>query len=171
MMQLVFLHGLDSSPQGTKARLIRKKYPDCVIPSLQPDIDDRLKIVEKELDGSAVIVGSSLGGLTAVMFAMKYPQRIKALVLLAPAVGCSDEGLFLSEQKSVLDSLYIPEGIPTTIIAGLKDDVIPLAAIHALIERSPDPKSITLHAVDDGHDLHQSLELMMDTIARSWDQI
>lgn len=169
-MQLVFLHGLDSSPQGTKARLLRKKYPHCLIPSLQPDINGRIATTEKELRESALIVGSSLGGLTAVMFAMKHPQRVKALVLLAPAVGCSDESLFLAEQKSVLDSLYVPEGIPTTIIAGLRDNVIPLPAIHALIERSPDPAYITLHVVDDGHDLHQSLDLMIDAIDQIWDQ-
>ena len=100
-MKLVFLHGLDSSPQGTKARLLRKKYPNCVIPSLPQDIHERVRIVSRELFEPMLVVGSSLGGLTAIMFAMNQPDMIKALVLLAPAVGCNDDSLFKEERRKI----------------------------------------------------------------------
>ena len=68
-MQLCFLHGLDSSPYGTKARLLRSEYPHCLIPALPKDIHERLQILEKEIQTPLLTVGSSLGGLTALMFA------------------------------------------------------------------------------------------------------
>lgn len=165
-MNLIFLHGLDSSPQGTKARLLRKNYPHCVIPSLPKDIHERIRIAQRQIREPMLIVGSSLGGLTAVMFAMKHPQFVRAMVLLAPAVGCSDESLFAEERKRIFPSLYIPRGIPTAIIAGIRDELIPLSAIRALIERSPDAERIQLYELEDGHDLHQSLEFMMQKIGQ-----
>ena len=65
-----------------------------------------------------------------------------------------------------MSSVYIPQGIPTKLIVGLRDEVIPLSSIRAMIERSPDPTNIQLLEVDDDHDLHQSLDLMLQTIER-----
>lgn len=163
-MRLCFLHGLESSPQGTKAKLLKQQYPQCLIPSLPPDIRERVRIVTREINKPVLMVGSSLGGLTAVMFAMKHSEFVKAMVLLAPAVGCSDKNLFAEERKRLFPSLYIPRGIPTIIIAGLRDELIPLSAIRAMIKRSPDPEQIQLDEVNDEHDLHQSLELIMRKI-------
>ncbi|MFC1816890.1 YqiA/YcfP family alpha/beta fold hydrolase [Thermodesulfobacteriota bacterium] len=163
-MQLCFLHGLESSPQGTKAKLLKKRYPQCLIPFLPPDIHERVRIVEQEVSEPVLTVGSSLGGLTAVMFAMKHPEMFKAMVLLAPAVGCSDVSLFAEERQRIFPSLYVPQGIPTIIIAGIRDALIPLPAIREMIQRSPDPEQIQLYEVDDEHDLNQSLEFMMQKI-------
>lgn len=165
-MRLCFLHGLDSSPQGTKARLIKTHYPDCLIPSLPPDIHERVRIVEQVLLEPTIVIGSSLGGLTALMFSMTHPELITALLLLAPAAGCRDESIFTKEQKLLLETLYVPASIPTVIIAGIRDEVIPLASIRALVQRSPDPGRIQLHEVDDDHNLHQSLGLMLDLIVQ-----
>lgn len=165
-MRLCFLHGLDSSPQGTKSRLLKTHYPDCLIPSLPPDIFERVRIVEQKIREPMIVIGSSLGGLTALMAAIAHPDLIKALILLAPAVGCRDESIFSEDQKKTLQSTYIPAGIPTIIIAGIKDDVIPLASIRALVQRSPDPGQIQLHEVNDDHNLHQSLGLMLESIEK-----
>ena len=165
-MRLCFLHGLDSSPMGTKSRLLKQHYPQCLIPSLPPDIHKRFQIVEKSIVEPAFIIGSSLGGLTALMLAMKHPKTVKSLLLLAPAVGCTDKSLFSSEQKKILDTVYIPAGIPSVIIAGINDDVIPLASIRAMVGRSPDPENIELIEVDDDHNLHRSLDLMLQTIVK-----
>jgi len=165
-MRLCFLHGLDSSPQGTKSRLLKTHYPNCLIPSLPPDIHERVRIVEQTLHEPTLVIGSSLGGLTALMVATVHPELIAALLLLAPAVGCRDESIFTTDQKRLLQSLCVPAAIPTVIIAGTRDDVIPLPSIRALVQRSPYPGRIQLHEVDDDHNLHQSLDLMLDSIAQ-----
>ncbi len=164
-VQLCFFHGLESSPQGTKAGLLRKAYPECWIPELPPDIYKRVEIAESGIRKPTVIIGSSLGGLTAIMVAMQHPEMLKGMVLMAPAVGCTDQSL-LAEYKTLTASLYIPEGIPTVIVAGLRDELIPVSAIRSVVQRSPDPKSIQVCEVDDDHMLHQSLELMFRSIER-----
>jgi pimeloyl-ACP methyl ester carboxylesterase len=98
------------------------------------------------------------------MFANAHPEQLQALLLLAPAVGCRDESIFTKDQKLMLASLYVPAAIPAVIIAGTRDDVIPLASIRAMVQRSPDPGRIQLHEVDDDHNLHQSLGLMLESI-------
>ena len=165
-MKLCFLHGLDSSPQGTKASLLRAYDPSCLIPNLPSDINERLKALKHALRSPVLLAGSSLGGLTALMYAMSHPEMVHGLVLLAPAVGIKAEGIFTEEHKRIMSSVYIPQGIPTKLIVGLRDEVIPLDSIRAMIERSPDPANIQLLEVDDDHDLHKSLDLILQTIER-----
>ena len=164
-MRLCFFHGLDSSPMGTKSRLLRQHYPDCWIPDLPPDIYHRIDIVEAGMKEPMVITGSSLGGLTAIMYAMKNPEMAGGLVLFAPAVGSKDgTSIMADEEKGSLDSLCIPKNIPTAIIAGIRDELIPVSAIRNLVQRSPEPEKIMLHEVDDDHLLHQSLDLILETV-------
>jgi pimeloyl-ACP methyl ester carboxylesterase len=165
-MKLCFLHGLDSSPQGTKASFLRAYDSRCLIPNLPPDINERLKVLEHGLREPMLIVGSSLGGLTALMYAMSHPEMVHGLVLLAPAVGTKVGGLFTGEQERIMSSVYIPQGMPTKLIVGLRDEVIPLSSIRAMIERSPEPANIQLLEVDDDHDLHKSLDLILQAIKR-----
>lgn len=165
-MKLCFLHGLDSSPQGTKASLLRAYDPRCLIPNLPPDINERLKVLKHGLRAPVLLVGSSLGGLTALMYAMSHPEMVHGLVLLAPAVGTKVGGLFTGEQERIMSSVYIPQGIPTKLIVGLRDEVIPLSSIREMIERSPDPGNIQLLEVDDDHDLHKSLDLILQAIGQ-----
>jgi pimeloyl-ACP methyl ester carboxylesterase len=170
-MYICFLHGLDSSPQGTKSMLLRRHYPGIWIPSLPPDMGERMDILDREMRRPMVVVGSSLGGLTALLFAMRKPQWVEGMVLLAPAVGTSRPELFDANQMKVLDTVYIPEGIPTTVIAGIRDEVIPLRAIRSMIARSPTPHDVTIHEVDDDHNLHQSLDLMLQAIREILDEV
>lgn len=165
-MKLCFLHGLDSSPQGTKARLLRAYDPNCLIPNLPPDINERLEVLEHALHSPVLLLGSSLGGLTSLMYAMSHPEMVHGLVLLAPAVGTKVGGLFTGEQERIMSSVYIPRGIPTVVIVGFRDEVIPMNSIRAMIERSPDPANIQLLEVDDDHDLHKSLDLIIQAIER-----
>jgi len=161
---LCFLHGLDSSPRGTKARLLREYDPDIWIPALPPDISQRLRIAEEGISAPMLVVGSSLGGLTAILFGMRHPERVQAMVLMAPAVGSRDPSILADREAGLLQSLYIPQGIPTVIVAGLRDELIPVSAVRALIDRSPCPGEIHLHEVDDDHNLHHSLDLMLRSI-------
>ena len=170
-IRLCFLHGLDSSPQGTKARLLKQHYPDCLIPELPPDIYARVQILERKVTEPMIFTGSSLGGLTGIMYAMQHPLMVKGMILLAPAVGSRDKSVLADKQTGFLGSLYIPETIPTAVLAGVKDELIPISAIRALVKRSPQPEQIQLHEVNDDHMLHNSLDLMLELIIQICKQV
>jgi len=53
-----------------------------------------LRIVEQKIaDGPVVLMGSSLGGYVAALFAFLHPGQVQKLVLLAPAFGFADRWL------------------------------------------------------------------------------
>ena len=47
--------------------------------------EDALSVLDELAEGEAVLVGSSMGGWIACLAAMARPQRVKAMVLIAPA--------------------------------------------------------------------------------------
>ena len=157
MSALVFLHGLGSSPEGTKARFLKKSYPYIKIPALPTDPFERFFAAEHYIKEPSTIIGSSLGGLTSIMFCIKYPDLVKSMLLLAPAVWTYDRNILDQELISSLDNMRIPDGIPTTIIAAIKDEVIPLEKIR---EFSKKTNGINLLEADDTHDLHASFNLI-----------
>ena len=166
MKDLYFFHGLESSPKGTKAQLIKKHFPECHIPELSPDIHERATVLERLITESSYLVGSSLGGLSALLFSMQHPELVKAMILLAPAVGAFDEHFFTQEDFELLKTTHIPEKIPTTVIAGQHDDVIPLKAIKEMMKRSPDKDNIDFMIWDDDHSLNGYPELLLEYIGK-----
>lgn len=108
-MTAVFLHGLDSSSQGTKAKWFRKNFPEMVIPDFTGTIDDRMeKLItllgeEKEL----VLIGSSFGGLMATLFARENESRIHKIILLAPALNFPDFVWHKGRKVNVSAKLFI----------------------------------------------------------------
>ena len=157
MNSLIFLHGLGSSPEGTKACFLKKLYPYIKIPPLSADPLERLYFIENYIKEPSILIGSSLGGLTSIMFCIKHPDFVKSLLLLAPAVWTYDQNILKHELMETLVNMRIPDGIPTTIIAAEKDEVIPLEKIR---EFSKKTDGINLLEVDDTHDLHNSFDLI-----------
>lgn len=176
MTRIIFAHGLEGSPDGTKATYLRDKL-GVVTPWLgEFNLNEQVAALAEEIPRGydAVVVGSSLGGLAALGFAVRHAKRIRHLVLLAPAVGMhrnssvSPEvelkrpGLF--EQSATFGALSVPPSIKTTVIHGLKDDVIDREDVIALVQRSP---SATLLLVHDDHSLSQSRELILSVVERA----
>jgi len=166
MPHIVFLHGLKGSPKGTKATFLKEKFKNCLIPELPEDILIRKEIVRSLIQQPVWLVGSSLGGLSALLFSMENPKLVKAMILLAPAVGINDtseiDRSYLKEAKSTI----IPTKIPTIIIAALRDNIIPLDSIKNLIQRSPDKQKIEYIEVDDEHGLNNSLEILHNSLKK-----
>jgi pimeloyl-ACP methyl ester carboxylesterase len=95
MTRLAYLHGFASGPGSTKAQLFKARFAErgaaLLVPDLAPDfthmtIGSMLAIVDAILDvGPTVLFGSSLGGYVAALAAAQRPDRVPALVLMAPA--------------------------------------------------------------------------------------
>ncbi len=144
-MKILFLHGLDSSSQGTKGRFFRRNFPEIIAPDFQGSLQDRLHDLEKICTSKdkLLMIGSSFGGLMATCYAEKHPTRVRKLILLAPALNFPD--------FCVPDN---PISIPTMIIIGKKDTVTPprIVVPHARKSFS----NLTIEEVDDDHMLHKT---------------
>ena len=96
-MTLAYLHGFASGPTSTKAQFFRAGLAalgvTLEIPDLAPDfthmtVSGQLAAVDGILArGPAVLLGSSLGGYLAALAAARNPDRVRGLVLFAPAFG------------------------------------------------------------------------------------
>lgn len=96
MTRVVYLHGFASSPMSGKAQFFRRKFAACGIPMEIPRLDEgrfevltisgQLRVIGKAVGQQPVILmGSSLGGYLAALYASRHPALIERLVLLAPA--------------------------------------------------------------------------------------
>ncbi|MDQ6760181.1 MAG: alpha/beta fold hydrolase [Acidobacteriota bacterium] len=92
---LIYLHGFGSSPSSKKARYFQERLGQHGVGLLVPDLADgdfehltitgQLAVVERTVAGrGAVLIGSSLGGYLAALYASQHPE-IKNLILMAPA--------------------------------------------------------------------------------------
>ncbi|MDO8785417.1 MAG: alpha/beta fold hydrolase [Syntrophales bacterium] len=144
-MERVFLHGLESSSQGTKGSFFREKYPDMLVEDFSGPLEQRMKKLYKILSGKTelILVGSSYGGLMATIYACNHEEKVKNLILLAPALG-------LPGFKSCLGRLVIP----VTIYHGLHDDVVPLRPVRDIARTIF--ANLTFHAVEDDHPLQKT---------------
>jgi len=94
-MRFVYLHGFASGARSRKARMfvgaLGERGVDMAVPSLDGGsfsdmtITSQLAVVEKCIAGApTVLVGSSMGGYLAALYAARHPE-VARLVLLAPA--------------------------------------------------------------------------------------
>jgi pimeloyl-ACP methyl ester carboxylesterase len=94
------------------------------------------------------LIGSSLGGLMAALFAIQAPGQVRKLVLLAPALTLSE---FAIITPASID-------IPTIIVQGAQDELIPLKAARELAEKVF--THLNYIVVDDDHRLHKTAEVL-----------
>ena len=113
----IFLHGLESSSKGTKAVFLGDRYPEMKIPDFTGSLSERMQSLHDILAGqnNIILIGSSFGGLMATIFAMEYPDAVKRIVLLAPALNFPE---FSNYNLQQID-------IPTWMVIGRDDSVTP----------------------------------------------
>jgi len=122
-----FLHGLESTSQGTKGRWFAERFPDMRLRDYHGDLAQRMGQLTDHLTGldDLVLVGSSFGGLMATCFAIRHRDRCRRLVLLAPALNVAG---------------YAPPAEPldveTLIVTGAQDTVCPPEVIIPLARRT-----------------------------------
>jgi hypothetical protein len=88
------LHGFASGPQSSKAQFFQQCFPQLEVPDLtegdfeHSTLSQQLHFLERLVSGSSVtLIGSSMGGYLATLFAARHPLRASRLVLMAPAFG------------------------------------------------------------------------------------
>jgi pimeloyl-ACP methyl ester carboxylesterase len=142
-MKKIFLHGLDSSGNGTKGRFFKQHFPDCIVPDFDGSLEKRLHKLE-ELCGEAdslLLIGSSFGGLMAACFAINHPERVKKLILMAPALNFP--GFPVPRTKI---------NAPAYLLIGSRDDVTPADVVIPLAQQTF--ANLEINVVDEDHLLH-----------------
>ena len=140
-LRVQFIHGLESNPQGTKARTLAEHF-DVRTPAMDTrDFDGCVELQARVLaeHRPRVLVGSSFGGAVAVELLRRGDYRGPTL-LLAPAARRYDRDAVL------------PEGARVMIVHGHGDDVIDIADSRALAATGS-AESVDLIELDDDHRL------------------
>lgn len=155
--RVVFAHGSDSTPWGSKITHLAAIARDCgyAVDSVDytglADADARVeRLCALNPEGAPLVLyGSSMGGYVAAMASRAL--RPDALFLLAPA-------------------FYLP-GFPgdpqacprdTVVVHGWQDDIVPCEqSVRFARERRA-----ALHLVDDGHRLADSMAFISDCFAQ-----
>ncbi len=140
----VFIHGLESSSRGAKGSFFRERFPDMILEDYSGSFEERIEKLESLLarKHSLLLVGSSYGGLMAAVYACLHEERVKKLVLLAPA-------LHLEPYRPYADKKL---HMPIVLFHGLRDDIVPLEAVRDIASRLF--TNHKFHAVEDDHFLH-----------------
>ena len=144
--RLMFIHGLEGSSQGVKARLLGVTFPDMLIPDFRGSLDERMgklySIIGDQMGW--IIVGSSFGGLMAALAGCEKPAQFVKLVLLAPALIWPD----------FAEVSWQPIQVPVVIYHGSEDELIPLKDVLAIAQRVF--LNLDFNEVRDDHGLYRT---------------
>jgi hypothetical protein len=196
-MRFLYLHGFASGPHSRKALEFQgalaalPAFPALEVPQLDEGdfgrltISGQLRAIEGALRGEpACLIGSSLGGYLAALYASRHPE-IDRLVLLAPAFGFSSrwneltgpERMRAWRETGWLEVFHYADRAPRRVHYGLyedanrfppepdftqpavvfhgtRDDVVPVECSRHFAASHP---NINLVEVDSDHELTSAL--------------
>jgi pimeloyl-ACP methyl ester carboxylesterase len=127
---------------------------------------DALAVADRLSEGPLVLVGSSMGGWMALLVALARPERVKGLVLLAPAPDFTDRLMWASfdesQRRQIMEqgfwtrpSDYDPAGYPITrdlIVEGrawnVLDGEIAIDVPVRILQGGLDPDVPWTHSLD-----------------------
>ncbi len=127
---------------------------------------DALAVIDQLTTGPLVLVGSSMGGWMALLAALARPERVKGLVLLAPAPDFTDKLMWASfdesQRRQIMEegfwtrpSDYDPAGYPITrdlIVEGRQwnvlDGEIGIDVAVRILQGGLDPDVPWTHSLD-----------------------
>ena len=126
--KIIYLHGLESTSQSGKARQFAEKFPGMVTPDFTGSFEERMKQLKPILGRKKnwIIIGSSFGGLMGTVFTCEHPTQVRKLILLAPALLRDHFAPYLNLE---------PVSVPTVIVHGTEDDVVPLEPVREVAEK------------------------------------
>lgn len=186
----VYLHGFASGPQSAKAVYLKERFQEQGLALQILDLNQgdfsaltltrQIQQVRAALPAppqSAVLIGSSLGGLTAAWVAETSPQ-VKSVLLLAPAFQFLERWLqtlgaakmrqwqtqgylefyHYGEKRSLplgycfvediaqYQDQQLQRSVPTLILHGVHDQVVPIAASRDFAAQRPWVKLMELES-------------------------
>ena len=144
MLRVQFIHGLEGSPQGSKAQFLARHF-DARTPAM--DTSDFEVCVRLQADfirsfKPEVLVGSSFGGAVAL-------RLLRDGVWRGPTLLLAQAGIKLGAARK------LPEGVRVCLVHGRRDDIVDPADSRKLALTGT-RGLVRLEEVDDGHRL-QSL--------------
>ena len=205
---IFYLHGFASSARSSKATYFAGKLREVGIELHTPDLNEPdfstltiSRMVEQvgkaiaELPGPIVLIGSSMGAFVAVQVAVKYPDRIGRLVLLAPALdfggnrmrSLGDTGIEEWKRTGKLDIFHYGYGRLMPVHYELYEDArrhdcvnaslaMPIQVFQGRRDDAVDPDSVErwsrarpnveLHMLDDDHQLTASVGYIWEAMKR-----
>lgn len=119
---ILFCHGKEGTPEGTKAKMIRKTFKGCKIPDnlknsfCHEDFKDDLKFIEQIIEEVEILVGSSRGGALVLDVNTTKPK-----IVIAPAW----------KKFGVIPKLTKHD----TIIHSKEDDLVPIEDSEYLMNK------------------------------------
>jgi pimeloyl-ACP methyl ester carboxylesterase len=207
-MRIFYLHGFASSARSSKATFFASKLREAGIELETPDLNepdfstltisrmvDQVGCAIESSPEPAVLIGSSLGGFVAVQSALKHPDRVASLVLLAPALdfggnrmrSLGDVGLDEWKRRNRLDIFHYGYGRMMSVHYELYQDArrydcvnaalsMPIQVFQGRRDDAVDPDSVErwsrarpnveLHMLDDDHQLTASVGLIWEEMKR-----
>ncbi|MGA8025851.1 MAG: YqiA/YcfP family alpha/beta fold hydrolase [Bryobacteraceae bacterium] len=195
-LRVLYLHGFASSAGSQKAAFFSAKLRKLGFPVIIPDLDERnferltitaqLQLIERIVEREPIIlIGSSLGGYLASLYASAHSEASK-VILLAPAFKfyqlwadeLGPERLSAWRKAGSMPIFHYGEGRMTPIGYGLMDDaasyppfpdfhqpalifhgnhdpVVPVTYSAAFVEAHPNARLVRL---DSGHELTDVLD-------------
>lgn len=147
---LVFIHGLESTAQGTKGQFFRQLFPQMIIEDYTGDYATRMRKLDSLLSGKSylILVGSSYGGLMATQYAIDNEERVKKMILLAPALNLPE---FKPPEHTKLH-------LPVIIYHGNNDDVVNPNIVKNIALKYF--SNLEHHLVNDDHPLHKTFPVL-----------
>ncbi|MAG29473.1 MAG: hypothetical protein CL908_01110 [Deltaproteobacteria bacterium] len=144
-LRVQFIHGLEGSPQGSKAQRLARHF-DTRTPAMDTSDFEACVVRQAEVAEAFepdVLVGSSFGGSVAVALLMRGLWAGPTL-LLAQAALRHDP------------AVRLPENVTVWIVHGRQDDIVDPDDSRRLAETGS-PGRVRLIEVDDDHPLHASV--------------
>jgi pimeloyl-ACP methyl ester carboxylesterase len=195
-MRIIYLHGFASGPASKKAEFFRERIPSLEVPDLAAGdfehltISGQLEVIEGLARGERVaLMGSSLGGYLAALYAARHPEALK-LVLMAPAFGFVRRWAAAPEAESwrkagylevyhygenrtcrlgyqfIQDALCYDDSPdfkqPALIFHGVNDDAVPAQVSSEFAATHPNAH---LRLLDSDHELLDVLEIIWQEAA------
>ena len=200
--RIIYLHGFASGPSSQKAQFFLRKFAERGVDLIVPDlaagdfrgltITGQLRVIESVINSGPAdepfqLIGSSLGGYLAALWAARCP-KIQRVVLFAPAFGFArrwSDRLGPEEMAAWrrTGTLRIPhygmrtdadlgyqlieDGAkyeqypdvrqPTLIFHGDRDDIVPVELSRQFVLNHANARLVVLHS---GHELTDVLDVL-----------